>query len=76
MTTDAIDFMTVDDLAAKQDDIEAHNHSLENEVSNVQDQLEELREQAAAAKATVTRRRASKCCLSKPRNRNRAPRQR
>ena len=45
------------DLAEKQDDIEAHNHRLENDVSTVKDEMEKLREQAAAAQATVTSRR-------------------
>ena len=76
VTTDAIDFMTVDDLAAKQDDIEAHNHRLEHEVSNMKDDLEELREQAAAAQATVIRGRRVKVLAIQTRNRNGASRQR
>ena len=69
-TNDAIDFMH-GDLAEKQGDIEAHNHRLENDVSTVKDEMEELREQAAAARATVTRRRRRVKVLSiQNRNRN------
>jgi hypothetical protein len=51
-TNNAIDHVYAD-LAEKQGDIEAHNHTLEGDVSNVQDQLEGVREQLAIVQATV-----------------------